>query len=84
MAAAAEQRQKSNEGRGIKDPEALKLKQKKREEIERKAELNQGQGDSNLKVTGNLGNLVFKISKQVAYIIKGFECYYFIFTVNCE
>lgn len=50
MAEAAENRKRANEGRGVKDPEALKLKQRKKEEIERKAELNQGQVDSNLKV----------------------------------
>lgn len=50
MAEAAEKRQKTNESRGLKDAEAFKMKQKRKEEIERKAELNQGHGDSNLKV----------------------------------
>ena len=38
QAEAAEKRQKENEGRGVRDPEALKRKQKRREEMEQKAE----------------------------------------------
>ena len=45
LAEAAEQRQKANEGRGVKDPEALKRKQQRKEELERKAE-SQPQADS--------------------------------------
>jgi len=37
QAEAAERRQKTNEGRGVKDPEGLKRKQQKKEEIEKKA-----------------------------------------------
>lgn len=48
QAAAAEKRQKELEARGVKDPEALKRKQKKQEELA-KAEHAQGPGDSNLK-----------------------------------
>ena len=38
MAEAAEKRKREDEGRGVKDPEALKRKQQKREDIERKPE----------------------------------------------
>jgi len=37
QAAAAEQRIKALEGRGVKDPGALKRKQQKQEELEKKA-----------------------------------------------
>ncbi|KAH3739465.1 small VCP/p97-interacting protein-like [Dreissena polymorpha] len=47
LAAAAERRQKENEGRGVKDPEAVKRKQKKKEEMDKMP--NRPQGDSNLK-----------------------------------
>ena len=36
MAEAAETRMKAHEGRGLKNPEALKLRQKRIEELERK------------------------------------------------
>lgn len=42
-------RQQEQEGRGIKDPEALKRKQKRQEEMERKA-AQQPQGDGGLRV----------------------------------
>ncbi|XP_045197349.1 small VCP/p97-interacting protein-like [Mercenaria mercenaria] len=48
QAEAAERRQRELEGRGVKDPEALKRKQKRQEEME-KAQLTQGHGESNLK-----------------------------------
>ncbi|XP_060585008.1 small VCP/p97-interacting protein-like [Ruditapes philippinarum] len=48
QAEAAERRQRELEGRGVKDPEALKRKQKRQEEME-KAQLTQGNKDSNLK-----------------------------------
>lgn len=48
QAAAAEQRQKATEGRGLKDPENVKRKQQKREEAERKAN-SQPQGEGGLK-----------------------------------
>ena len=52
LAEAAEQRQKANEGRGVKDPEALKRKQQRKEEMERKAEMQQhGDGGPGLKVS---------------------------------
>ena len=38
QAEAALQRQKATEGRGVKDPEALKRKQQRKEEMERRAE----------------------------------------------
>jgi len=45
QAEAAQKRQKALEGRGVKDPEALKRKQKRIEEIENKAEMGpQGDG----------------------------------------
>ncbi|GFN75625.1 small vcp/p97-interacting protein-like [Plakobranchus ocellatus] len=47
QAEAAERRQKENESRGIKDPEGLKRKQQRKEELEKKAELagtQQGEG----------------------------------------
>ena len=49
QAEAAEKRKRELEGRGVKDPEALKRKQQRREEIEKQAEQSGG-GDSNLKV----------------------------------
>ena len=49
QAEAAEKRQKELEGRGVKDPEALKRKQQRKEEMEKQAEQT-GSGDSNLKV----------------------------------
>ena len=42
------------EGRGLKNPEAVKAKQKRREEIERKAESTAGSGDTPLKVQRSL------------------------------
>ena len=50
QAEAAEKRQREIEGRGVKDPEALRRKQQKREEMEKKAELSPGSGEPNLKV----------------------------------
>ncbi|XP_014674383.1 PREDICTED: small VCP/p97-interacting protein-like [Priapulus caudatus] len=47
-AEAAERRQKELEGRGVKDPEKLKQKQKRRQEIENKAPQGEG-GDMPLK-----------------------------------
>jgi small VCP/p97-interacting protein len=49
MAEAAEKRKREDEGRGVKDPEALKRKQQKREEIEKKAEQSGG-GEGGLRV----------------------------------
>lgn len=49
LAEAAEKRQKNIEGRGVKNPEALKRKQQRQEEIQKKADLNPGTGGSNLK-----------------------------------
>ena len=37
----------------MKDPEALRRKQQKREELEKKAELSPGSGEPNLKVNLN-------------------------------
>ncbi|XP_047472075.1 uncharacterized protein LOC125027196 [Penaeus chinensis] len=42
MAEAAENRLKAQEGRGIRDPAALKQRQKRMEEIERKQEMTEG------------------------------------------
>lgn len=42
MAEAAEKRKRDDEGRGVKDPEALKRKQQRREDIEKKAEQSGG------------------------------------------
>ncbi|XP_052811091.1 small VCP/p97-interacting protein-like [Mya arenaria] len=47
MVAAAEQRQKANESRGLKDPEGFKMKQKRKAEAEKLAD--QPHGDTNLK-----------------------------------
>ena len=44
QAEAAEKRQKEIEGRGVKDPEALKRKQQRQEELERRAETQGDQG----------------------------------------
>ncbi|XP_064595265.1 small VCP/p97-interacting protein-like [Liolophura sinensis] len=44
IAQAAEKRKHDSEGRGVKDPEGLKRKQKRREELERKSELTQNAG----------------------------------------
>ncbi|KAK3700845.1 hypothetical protein RRG08_011599 [Elysia crispata] len=49
QAEAAERRQKENESRGVKDPEALKRKQQRREELEKKAELAGSQPGEGLK-----------------------------------
>ncbi|KAK3595205.1 hypothetical protein CHS0354_021520 [Potamilus streckersoni] len=49
QAEAAEKRRKENESRGIKDAEAFKMKQKRREEIERKAEQAAGREEGNLR-----------------------------------
>ena len=51
MAEAAEKRKREDEGRGVKDPEALKRKQQKREDIERKAEQSGGGGEGGLRVS---------------------------------
>ncbi|XP_045106092.1 small VCP/p97-interacting protein-like [Portunus trituberculatus] len=48
MAEAAEARLKAHEGRGLKNPEALKLRQKKIEELERK------QAEEGLEAEGGL------------------------------
>lgn len=45
MAEAAEKRKRDDEGRGVKDPEALKRKQQRRDEIEKKAEQSGGGGE---------------------------------------
>ncbi|XP_067675684.1 small VCP/p97-interacting protein-like [Haliotis asinina] len=45
QAEAAMKRQRDNESRGVKDVEGLKRKQQRREEIEKKAEM-QGGGDN--------------------------------------
>ena len=42
------------EGRGLKNPEAVKAKQKRREDIERKADSAAGSGDTPLKVQSPL------------------------------
>jgi len=49
LARAAEERQRKSEGRGVKDPEGLKMKQKKREEAEKLAD--RQHGDTALKVS---------------------------------
>lgn len=50
MAEAAEARMKSHEGRGLKNPEALKLRQKRIEELERKHQEEGVQPGGGLKV----------------------------------
>ena len=50
QAEAAERRQKENEGRGVKDPEALKKKQQRKEELEKKAEMAGSQQGEGLRV----------------------------------
>lgn len=45
MAEAAEKRKRDDEGRGVKDPEALKRKQQRRGDIEKKAEQSGGGGE---------------------------------------
>lgn len=45
MAEAAEKRKRDDEGRGVKDPEALKRKQQRREDIAKKAEQSGGGGE---------------------------------------
>ena len=45
QAEAAERRMKAEEGRGVKDPEALKRKQQRKEELEKKEQQSpQGEG----------------------------------------
>lgn len=52
MAEAAENRLKAQEGRGIRDPAALKQRQKRMEEIERKQEM-AGGNDGGLRVSSH-------------------------------
>ena len=61
MARAAEERQRKSEGRGVKDPEGLKMKQKKREEAEKLAD--RQHGETALKVG-------FKMQKYVRKCFK--------------
>lgn len=50
LAEAAEKRQKENEARGVKDPDALKRKQKRKEELERQEASRPVNEDGPLKV----------------------------------
>ena len=50
QAEAAEKRQKQMEARGVKDPEALKRKQKRQEEMDRQADQAARSGDTALRV----------------------------------
>ncbi|KAK7108070.1 hypothetical protein V1264_015871 [Littorina saxatilis] len=45
QAEAAERRQQEMDGRGVKDPEALKRKQRKKAELEKKADTQPNSGD---------------------------------------
>lgn len=51
MAEAAEKRQKEQEGRGVKDPDALKRKQRQNEEFERRAESTGPSKEGSLRVS---------------------------------
>lgn len=50
MAEAAEMRMKSQEGRGLKDPGALKQRQLRMEELERREKETRGQEEGALRV----------------------------------
>lgn len=50
LAEAAEARMKAHEGRGLKNPEALKLRQKRIEELERKQQEEGVQPEGGLRV----------------------------------
>lgn len=50
LAEAAEARMKAHEGRGLKNPEALKLRQKRIEELERKHQEEASQPEGGLRV----------------------------------
>lgn len=50
MAAAAEQRQKEADARGVKDPELLKEKQARREAAEKAAAAQTASGETGLRV----------------------------------
>lgn len=68
MAEAAEKRKREDEGRGVKDPEALKRKQQRRDEIEKKAEQSGGGGEG--------GGLRVRVSLY-------HRLYAFLFNVKC-
>lgn len=50
LAEAAEARMKAHEGRGLKNPEALKLRQQRIEELERKQKEEERQPEGGLRV----------------------------------
>ena len=58
MAEAAERRLKENEGRGVKDPERLKQKQKRLEELEKKQTMTNNQEGGGLRVSFKIIHLM--------------------------
>lgn len=81
MAEAAEKRKRDDEGRGVKDPEALKRKQQRREDIEKKAEQSGGGGEG-----GGLRVRVAYQFKEFLYYIVHYTVivYAFIFNIKCD
>ena len=68
MAEAAENRMKAQEGRGVKDPEALKQKIKRQEELERKQATMGGTDEGGLRVSR-----IFSSEERIFHIMSRIE-----------